>query len=169
MIKYNQLSAEGVLHIDIEVEDKSYFENIYITGVQIDTADTYGTEYPFQKVEQEPSKHLLTELNVPLKGEIYFITPLISGYPSEDTPCGLDVCNKAYIYCDTDLKNKGIAFLKELNINCNIPKGFIDFILRAAALDLSLQTCNYNDAAKFWNLIKGKKIKAKGKGCGCHG
>lgn len=62
MIKYNQLSAEGKLHIDIQVEDKSYFENVFITGVQIDTADTYGTEYPFKKIEQEPSKNLLVEL-----------------------------------------------------------------------------------------------------------
>lgn len=155
MIKYNQLSAEGVLHIDIEVEDKPYFENIYIKGVQIDTADTYGTEYPFKKVEQEPAKKMFVELNVPLKDEIFFITPITSGYPSEDTPCGLDVCDKAYIYCDTDLKRRGINFLKELGQDCNIPKGFIDFILRAAALDLSLQTCNFNDAAKFWKLIKG--------------
>lgn len=104
-----------------------------------------------------------------MKDEILFITPLVSGYPSEDTPCGMDVCDKAYIYCDTDLKKRGIQYLRELGVDCQMPKGFIDFILRAAALDLALQTCNYMDAANYWKLIKGQKTKVKHKGCGCHG
>lgn len=170
MILYNQLSAEeGILHIDIQVEDKPYFENIYITGVRVDNADTYNTDNAYEKITQEPSKELIVDIRTKAKGEILFITPYVEGAPGEDTPCGHDVCNKAYIYCDTDIKNKGISFLKELGAGCQIPRGFIDFILRAAALDLSLQTCNYEDAIKYWNLIKGDKIKAKSKNCGCHG
>lgn len=169
MIQYNQLSAEGILHIDIQVEDKPYFENIYITGVRVDTADTYDTEYPYELRTQEPAKQLIVNIRTKLKGELLFITPQISGYPSEDTPCGQDECNKAYIYCDTDVKERGLAYLKELNENCQIPKGFIDFILKSAALDISLQTCNYKDAAKYWKYLKGQKIKSKSKNCGCHG
>lgn len=170
MIQYNQLSAEGKLYIDMQVEDKSYFENIYITGVRIDTADTYGKQYPYEEYKQKPSKELIKDFVIPnLKNEILFITPYVDGYPSEDTPCGQDVCDKAYIYCDNELKNKGLGYLRELGLDCQIPKGFIDYILKVFALDLSLQTCNYDDAAKFWKYIKGSKIKAKPKKCGCHG
>lgn len=172
MIKYNQLSAEGKLHIDIEVEEKEYFDNVYIAGVRIDTSETYDKEHPYEEYKQEPAKQLIVDLVIPhkdLKKEILFITPVISGYPSEETPCGQDVCDKAYIYCDTDIRNKGIAYLKELGNNCQTPKGFIDFILRTTALDLSLQTCNYNDAAKYWKLLKGNTVKVRNKNCGCHG
>lgn len=170
MIQYNQLSAEGKLHIDIQVEDKPYFENMYITGVRIDTADTYEGEHPYEYYKQEPSKELIKEFFIPnLKNEILFITPCVEGTPAEDTPCGQDVCNKAYIYCDEELKKKGLAYLKELGNDCQVPKGFIDYILKLFALDLSLQTCNYINAIKFWKYLKGSKIKARIKNCGCHG
>lgn len=169
MIQYNQLTAEEVLHIDMQVEDKPYFQNVFITGVRVDNEDTYNKEYPYEKITQEPSKELIVDINTVLKGQLLFITPYIEGAPSEDTPCGQDVCNKAYIYCIDDIKKQGLDYLKDLGNDCNIPKNFIDFILRYNAFELALQTCNYEDAIKYWKLIKGTKVKIKSKNCGCHG
>lgn len=139
MIQYNQLSAEGALCIDIQVEDKEYYENIYITGVKVHTADTYGTEYaPLKEVKQEPSKKLSVELNIPVKGELLFIVPVIQGEVSWECPCGQDICEESYLYCDTSIREKGLAYLKEMGVDCIIPKGFIDFILKSTALDLAL-------------------------------
>lgn len=170
MIQYNQLSAEDTLYIDMQVEDQEYYDNIYITGVQVHTADTYGTNYaPLKQVTQEPSKSLSVDLNIPIKGELIFIVPLIQGEVSWDCPCGKDECNEAYIYCDTSIKEKGLAYLKELGNDCSIPKGFIDFILSQAALSLSLETCNFQEAIKYWNSINKRFIRTTSSNCGCHG
>lgn len=168
MIQYNQLSIEGKLHIDIEVEDKPYFDNIFISGVRIDTADTYNTEHSFKTIEQEDSKELVVNISIAGTDDLFIITPIVSGYPSEDAPCGQDEVNPAYIYCDAKIRNRGLSYLKELGEDCTIPKGFVDFILLSEALDLALQTCNYSEAVKYWNFLHRRSIRTSNK-CGCHG
>lgn len=49
--------------------------------------------------------------------------------------------------------NKSMHFIKELNKGCEIPKNFIDIILRLRALELSLATGNYQTAIKQWECI----------------
>ena len=77
-------------------------------------------------------------LNVPVNNELFIITPIVSGCPSEDTPCGRDVVDIAYIYCDSKIKEDCLKYLGELGVDCTIPKSMIDYILRYIALDMSL-------------------------------
>ena len=59
-------------------------------------------------------------------------------------------------------------------INClkskdEIPKDFIDFILRYKALDLALKTENYIQANKYWNKFfkNNNVVSLNTNSCGC--
>lgn len=169
MILYNELTIENGLYIDMQVESLSYYDNINIIGVRIDTADTYNTEYPYKKIMQEEAKSMEVSLNVPVKNELFIITPIISGYPSEDTPCCKDKIDIAYIYCDYEIKKHGLSYINELGLNCEMPKNFIDFIFRYIAFQTALDAESYNDAVKYWKLLHNNKFKTGFKNCGCHG
>ena len=64
---------------------------------------------------------------------------------------------------------KGLEYLKELGNSCTIPKGFIDFILRVKALDMAIETCNYMEAIKYWEMLNRMPAKTTTNNCGCHG
>ena len=74
----------------------------------------------------------------------------------------------AAVYDRNVLLDKGLGYLKELGDTCEISKGFVDFILKSYALDMTIATCNYSMAIKYWKMltrIKGTTLT----GCGCNG
>lgn len=170
MIKYNILKIEGNnLIIDFEVEDKPYYSNISIEGVRVDTPLTYGTDKPyFIQNEDNVTKY---KIEVPIsnvKKELLIITPQVHVVLPPDTPCGADVIDMAAVYDRNVLLDKGLGYLKELGDTCEISKGFVDFILKSYALDMTITTCNYSMAIKYWKMltrIKGTTLT----GCGCNG
>lgn len=64
---------------------------------------------------------------------------------------------------------KGLGYLKELGNSCEVPKGFIDFILRVKALDIAIETCNYTEAIKYWEMLNRTPVRTTTSNCGCHG
>lgn len=173
MIKYNTLKIEGNnLIIDFEVEDKPYYSNISIEGVRVDTPLTYGTDtpyYPHSTQNEDNVTRYKAEIPISdVKKELLIITPQVHVELPPDTPCGADVIDMAAVYDRNVLLDKGLGYLKELGDTCEIPRGFVDFILKRYALDMVIDTCNYGMAIKYWKMltrIKGTTIK----GCGCNG
>lgn len=170
MIKYNKLQIEGnYLLIDFEVENKPYYSSVSIEGVRIDTPLTYGTDTPYFKENEDDVTRYTKEIFIPdVKKELLIITPMVYVSLPPDVPCGADIIDMAAIYDKHILLDKGMSYLKELGDTCNISKGFIDFILKQKALDMSISTCNYYNAIKYWKMltmVKGTTLK----GCGCHG
>lgn len=112
-----------------------------------------------------------TTLGVPLNGTLFFVYVVAKGTPSADTPCGMDnqttmgVVSNLYPFYRTMVNH-----MKEVENGCEIPKGFIDSLLRFYALELSIRTGYYPLAVKYWNKFfkdtKGETIKT---GCRCHG
>lgn len=102
---------------------------------------------------------------------IFFVYVITTGVPDPHIPCELDkyftmgvAVNLRPIY------NMAMRYVKELDSTCNIPKGFIDMILRLKAFDLSLRTGNYQVAFKQWDTLFKNKINIPvNKGCGCNG
>ena len=99
----------------------------------------------------------VSDLKVSLDKTIFFVYAIASGTPSPNTPCGFDnsiimqtVVNLYPFYQNT------LCYLKELNNDCQVPKGFIDMILRLKALELSIRTGNYTQAIKYWNKFFSK-------------
>lgn len=171
MIKYNELNVEdNFLHVKMQVENKPYYSDITIVGVRIDIPSTYGTADAYHTITQENSKVLEAEVYISKSiNSLLIITPIISGIPSEDTPCGKDTVNKTAVYDSSIILKQSMPFLKELGDSCVTPRGFIDFILRKKALDLSIDTGNYTDAIKYWGLLTNNNLTTKTNNCGCHG
>lgn len=170
MIKYNTLKIEdNNLIIDFKVEDKPYYSSISIQGVRVDTPLTYGTkESYFRTYEEDVTRYTITVPIPDVKKELLIITPQVEVALPPDTPCGADIIDQAAIYDKSILLDKGMVYLKELGNTCEIPRGFIDFILKKYALDMAIDTCNYTTAIKYWKMltmVKGTTIK----GCGCNG
>ena len=168
MFKYNKVSIEdNKLIVDFEIEDKPYYSGIIIKGLRIDTSATYGTKTPYYTSPYSGILHF----EIPLSNtkELYFIIPQAQITLPPDIPCGADEVNIAVAYNKKTLMQKGWGYLKELSNSCGIPKGFIDFILRIKALDMSIETCNYTEAIKYWEMLNKMPTRTSTNNCGCHG
>lgn len=100
MIKYNELRIDGnYLHLDIQVEDKPYFEGVTIKGARVDTPLTYGTGIWYHLIDEPEQTRLATEVFLPAaKNDLLFITPIIEGNPSPDTPCNQSINKVGVVY-----------------------------------------------------------------------
>lgn len=103
-----------------------------------------------------------------LDKKILFVYVKVKGYPNPDTPCGMDnsismgvTFNLAPLYCNS------IHYMKEVENNCNIPKSFIDFVLRFKAFELSIKSGHYTQAIKFWDILIKDRLCNINQICGC--
>lgn len=106
-----------------------------------------------------------------LNDHVFFVYVTASGVPAPNTPCGMDnawamrvIVNYRLLY------DMAMKYVRELNEDCEVPKGFIDMFLRLHAFQYALRTGNYMEAIDMWKrLFKGKhRIPVKSR-CGCHG
>lgn len=208
-----RIDSEGKhLIIEAAIENLSYYKDVNIAAVIIDTQDTFIDSGPSNRaiyhvsyeeedyvvdsiedcssIKTEESckcsnivtaqKHghkkvrlCLTEkdLGVSLNDNIFFVYIVTNGIPSPCTPCGMDNLYTMGVAVNLrPIYNMAMGYIKELDSNCLIPRGFIDMILRIKAFKLSLRTGNYPMAFKQWNtLFKNKVRVSPNRGCGCNG
>lgn len=171
MIQYNELRIDGdYLYLNVEIEDKLYFNGVTIKGIRIDTPLTYGKDTPYHTINVDNQTKVDLDIYLPAaKNDLLFITLDLNGNPSPDTPCSQSINKIGVVYNKKTLNQKGLAFLKELGGTCITPKGFIDFILKVKALDMSIETCNYNEAIKYWEMLNKTSVTPITNNCGCHG
>lgn len=122
-------------------------------------------------------KHVRIEVPVSLYGidpckDILFVYVIASGTPAADTPCGLD--NGKIMGTVVNLKamyDNMLCYIRQVENSCEIPKNFIDSILKYKAFELSIRTGNYPLAIKYWNkyLSNSKPNISIIKTCNCHG
>lgn len=174
MIQYNKKEIKGdYLILDFEIEDKPYYKDTAIIhGVQIDTIDTINNENINEHPHYDKSvstTHYSAEIFIPeYKKELLIITPIVEYTPTIDI-CGADKVDTTAVYDKSILNTKGFSYLKELGDTCNTPKGFIDFILKSKALDISIDVCNYTKAAEYWDYLNKRNTSTITSNCGCHG
>ena len=188
MIEFKELrvTPDGkTLIIDASVKDLSYYDNVYIKSVTIDTQDTYSESgsstnpifyYEVASVSDENKKKIRLELNSsvlgkPITGNMFFVYITVKGTPAADTPCGLDNVTTlgvtAYLY---PFYRSSINYIKELENECEPSKNFIDSLLRFKAFELSIRTGHYTQAIKYWNkFFKEVKSNTVNTICRCHG
>ena len=184
MIQFNTLSInpEGTeLIIDVSVKSSMYYESIYIDKIVIDTQDTYTENnpssnpvYTYTATSNKKSINLKlkdTDILASLNKDLLFVYVVTKGNPALDVPCGEDnkitlgvICNLYPIY------QQSVNYLKELTNNCEIPKNFINYILRYKGLQLAIKTGHYTEAIKYWNwFFKESNNAVITNNCGCHG
>ena len=65
---------------------------------------------------------------------------------------------------------QSMKYIRSIESNCDIPKQFIDYILRIKALELALNTGNYLLAIKYWNkFFKNIFTQESINTCNCYG
>ena len=107
-----------------------------------------------------------------LNNMMFFVYVIADGTPSENTPCGManpiimGAVSNLYPFYQSMMK-----YVKQIENNCEIPKKFIDFILRFKALELSIKVGNYPQAIKYWNKYFKNKIGvvSTSSNCNCYG
>jgi hypothetical protein len=190
MIQFNELRItpdSQYLIIDASIDNSSYYDNVILDSIVIDTQDTYVAngpssnpiythkidyDYTYSTSEEcncnpvlnEDKTYCLTQggknirlilsakdLGITLNDNMFFVYAIATGTPAPDTPCGMDnsvimstVINLYAIY------QESIKYIHELNCDCNIPRGFINMILKYKAIELCIKTGNYIQAIKYW-------------------
>ena len=188
MIEFKELrvTPDGkTLIIDVAVKDLSYYDNVYIESLTIDTQDTYSESgsstnpifyYEVASVSDENKKRIRLELNSsvlgkPITGNMFFVYITVKGTPAADTPCGLDNVTTLGVTADLyPFYKSSINHMKELENECEPSKNFIDSLLRFKAFELSIRTGHYTQAIKYWNkFFKEVKSNTVNTICRCHG
>lgn len=196
MIQFNKLkiTQDGKnLIINASVKNLSYYTNVLIGSIAIDNQDTYSASGPSSNPIYKhsfASKDLVTNKNIAglknisitisakelldnngdLNNDILYVYLIAVGTPSADTPCGMDNVNTLGVALNLrPIYNNGINYIKQVESTCEIPKDFIDFILRYKALDLALKTENYIQANKYWNKFfkNNNVVSLNTNSCGC--
>lgn len=171
------------LFIDAHINKASYFDNLKLDSISIDTQDTVLQTFdgPSNKavfvydIQDTKETHLVidkSEINADLSKDMLYVYFHVTGTPSSDTPCRLDesytlgvTFNEGVIY------NRMMGYTKEIMNTCEVPKGFIDMILQLEAIKTAIETENYVSANKFYNRLMNTK-SSKGTSnisCGCYG
>ena len=183
MIKFNELriSADWKLHLDAQVRDESYFDNVYIDKIIIDNQDTFTISgpsstpifsYTFSKGTKTVSFALDSSDLMFHTSDVLFVYITTTGTPSPDTPCGMDnAVTMAIAYYEGTIYHSYLGYIKEIGNNCVVPRGFIDYYFKVQAFKLALEIGNYTEAIRIWNKFfksQSTVITSSGK-CSCNG
>lgn len=183
MVQFNELhiTSDGkTLIIDVSVKDLTYYENVYLDSIQIETQDTFGSANPCytKTIEKDGVKNIKLELGTgdllpSLTDNLFFVYVRTKGTPAADTPCGMD--NVTTLGVTLYLYNIYCGMLKTLQLEgiapCTSPKAFVNEFFKYKGLQLSILTGNYESAIKYFKSLssnKSQSINATSK-CGCHG
>lgn len=107
---------------------------------------------------------------VELDKSVFFVYVIAKGTPSPDTPCGLDnsqIVGVAINLCS--FYKTAIKYLYELDNECQIPKHFIDMILKFIGLQASIKMGNFNQVIKYWNKFFSRINYSPSYSCKCNG
>ena len=124
-----------------------------------------------------PIKSYRIEINkndstLTFKNNLLFVYVQTEGAPALDTPCGMDeettLGVTLYHY---PIYNSIMNSIKELEKDCEVPKSFIDNMLRFKAFELALNTGHYNQAIIYYNkFIKNANLgTVTSNKCNCYG
>ena len=124
-----------------------------------------------------PIKSYRIEINkndstLTFKDNLLFVYVKTNGTPASDTPCGMDeettLGVTLYHY---PIYNAMMSSIKELEKNCEVPKNFINSILRFKAFELAIDTEHYNQAIIYYNkFIKNVNLNTvTSNKCNCYG
>lgn len=194
MVQFNELKfiAPNILQVDAQVIDLPYYENVYIDSIIIDTEDTYCESGPSSNPiavysagnsDCKTVRHAF-DLSGALcgKSKMFFVWVTTTGFPSGDTPCGLDKQNT--MQAVVDLKVVYEEAMKNFKCmvggcSCNSSKcvvdaNFANFSLQYFRMQSALEVGDWTTAYEAYCYILRKRpsknisVKSR-KPCGCNG
>ena len=183
MLHFNKIRLSPdrkTLTIEAWLEETNYNTQVFPYEIKIQDISTFGTStYVYNTdLSSYTNEDKEVTINIPV-GEILanisnnmlFITITLQGNIDISCPCGKDIMTYTAVFADAcTMMNNLSTYTTELNQECSIPKGFINYLLLFKALEYSLKTCNYKDAIKYWNrLNKILRVNISPSNCNCHG
>lgn len=182
MIQFNELriTQDGKnLIIDALVQDISYYADVYIDSIIIDSQNTFVSsgasssplfKYTYDATTASTLGYVTSltsggklkgiRMTIPynslgetsnLDKDLLFVYVTIIGTPSSDTPCNMDLTYELGIVYNTyPFYLRGMNFIKELNSSCELPKQLIDYMLRQKVLETCIQVGDYTKAVEYW-------------------
>ena len=189
MVQFNELRItpdNRELIIDVSVKDLDIYTNVYLDYIMIDNQDTFIEDGPSDNpiytytvadaVYSTDSNSgikqcrlTLTNSDVNLSSDLLFIYVVVKGVPAPSTPCNMDnATTMGVVYNLHNIFQSFMPYIREVENDCNLPKGFINYILRFKALELAFATGNYTLAVKYWNMFFRNKLIAQPSICNCH-
>lgn len=198
-VKFPVINSIGAESFEIEFGDTYYFKGtlkegfLYTFKVPDPTGEYFisGNLYSANKLETgvhkyekgklvavtTPIKSYRIEINkndstLTFKDNLLFVYVKTKGTPASDTPCGMDeettLGVTLYHY---PIYNAMMNSIKELEKNCEVPKNFINSILRFKAFELAIDTEHYNQAIIYYNkFIKNINLNTvTSNKCNCYG
>lgn len=159
----------------------SDYREYYINGELYPAAKLKTGVHKYEKGKlvavTTPIKSYRIEINkndstLTFKDNLLFVYVKTNGTPASDTPCGMDeettLGVTLYHY---PIYNAMMNSIKELEKNCEVPKNFINSILRFKAFELAIDTEHYNQAIIYYNkFIKNINLNTvTSNKCNCYG
>lgn len=194
MIQFNKLEfvTSTTLHINASVQDLSYYTNVYIDKIVIDTEDTVCPTGPSDNppvslsVEDTKSIDMIIDVSDATKkgAKMLFVYVGCSGVPAATTPCGLDSEYSLKLAVDFSciykegLKKAGCTKgCGCIGADCEIDVAFANFALQYFRLTTAIENDDVENAYDAWCLMTyrkrrralGKNAAPAVKGCGCNG
>ena len=198
-VKFPVINSIGAESFELEFGDYYYFKGtlkegfLYTFKVPNSTGEytINGNLYPAAKLTtgiHKYEKGKLVAVTTPIKSyrievtkndstltfkdNLLFVYVKTNGAPASDTPCGMDeettLGVTLYHY---PIYNAMMNSIKELEKNCEVPKNFINSILRFKAFELAIDTEHYNQAIIYYNkFIKNINLNTvTSNKCNCYG
>lgn len=198
-VKFPVINSIDANSFEIEFGDTYYFKGtlkegfLYTFKIHDHTGEYFisGELYPANKLETGVHKYekgKLVDVTTPIKSyrieinkndstltfkdNLLFVYVKTNGTPALDTPCGMDeettLGVTLYHY---PIYNAMMNSIKELEKNCEVPKNFINSILRFKAFELAIDTEHYNQAIIYYNkFIKNINLNTVlSNKCNCYG
>ena len=202
MIQFNELriTQDGKnLIIDAQVQDISYYTDVYIDSIIIYSQNTFVSsgasssplfKYTYDATTASTLGYVTSltsggklkgiRMTIPynslgetsnLDKDLLFVYITINGTPSSDTPCNMDLTYELGIVYNTyPFYLRGMNFIKELNSSCELPKQLIDYMLRQKVLETCIQVGDYTKAVEYWKkFFTGDYQVINLKTCSCNG
>lgn len=177
-----RITDDGSMVIVASVKNQSYYKNVYIDQIIIDSFKTFSEtgpsdkpfytitfEQPVKKVDTTISKYEIAGKDESFKHGPFFVYVHTTGAPAANTPCGMDQEITTGVAIDLcDVYKESLKYLKEVNRTCMVPDAFADFVLRYKALLMAIRFKDWKQVFKIWGLLFNKHPHKSG-GCGCHG
>lgn len=188
MVQFNELRItpdNKELIIDVSVKDLDIYTNVYLDYIMIDNQDTFIEDgpsdnpiytYTIEDAAYSTSSNsgikqcrlTLTNRDVNLSSDLLFIYVVVKGVPAPSTPCNMDnATTMGVVYNLHNIFQSFMPYIREVENDCNLPKGFVNYILRFKALELAFATGNYTLAVKYWNRFFKDKLIAQPSICNC--
>lgn len=186
IFKKLELNTEGTeIELRANVRIESYFDNVYIKSIKVDTQDTYveggapsqnaitvadyGDNSEIKSVDLHLTSLDLNNLDLLKNFFIFYIQAV--GTPSPDVPCGHDKeYNIGVVYNKPAIYAQGMNLIKSLGNNCEVSTDMMNFIAQTEGLDYALKTGNLPEAVSLWeNFFSEMKTPAITNRCCCNG